>query len=273
MKYENGVHVISNEEYHSSEGISRSALMLFKRSPAHYRYEYLISKEKKAPTESMIIGEAVHTAVLESKEFNNRFAIKNKVDGRTTAGKAYNAEFEALSLGKQILSEEAHLEVAGMQLAVYCDPIANALLHGCKIEQSIYFTHQSTGIQCKVRPDAWLGSIVNDLKTTVDASPRGFQSSAYKYGYFLQAGMIQVALKSLGIDMERFLFVVVEKAAPYVTAVYDLDFEALSYGVNQFNELMEQLARCQDKNEFPGYGVNTLMLPSYAKYDSLLEIE
>ena len=273
MDFDNGVHEISNADYHGSSALSRSALMHFKKSPAHYFYEYHQKQQQETPTESMIMGEAVHTAILEPHLMPARFAVKNKVDGRTREGKAYNESFALLAAGKQVIDLESHQDVIGMQQAVFNNDIASALLTGCKIEHSIFFTHQSTGLQCKVRPDAWMGSIVNDLKTSNDAHPRAFQSSAYKYGYFLQAAMIKEALKFIGIDLERFLFIVVEKVAPFVTAIYDLDFEAIAYGVSQFNELMEQLARCKDRNMFPGYGVQQLTLPNYAQYDTLLETE
>ncbi|MDQ8040096.1 MAG: hypothetical protein REH83_06790, partial [Rickettsiella sp.] len=38
---EPGIYDISNEAYHQGPGISRSALMKFKRSPYHYWYEYI----------------------------------------------------------------------------------------------------------------------------------------------------------------------------------------------------------------------------------------
>jgi hypothetical protein len=51
MKFENGIHAITNEQYHSSEGISRSDLMRFKKSPMHFKH-----KQSLKETPSLIIG-------------------------------------------------------------------------------------------------------------------------------------------------------------------------------------------------------------------------
>ena len=53
-----------------------------------------------------------------------------------------------------------------------------------------YFWDDLGTIKGKCRPD-WIsddGSIVVDVKTTTDASPRGFQKSISTWGYHLQLG-------------------------------------------------------------------------------------
>jgi hypothetical protein len=248
--------------------------MKFKQSPAHYFYEYCTDKaEDKEQSKPFYLGSAVHTLVLEPENFDFEYAVKQKVDGRTKEGKFYNEKFALLSEGKIVIDTEVYEQALSMAVAVRNNAMAESLLMDNQFEKSIYFTHELTGLQCKVRPDAWLGSIVSDLKTTSDASFRAFQSSAYKYGYFLQAGMIKVALKSIGIDLERFLCIAVENSKPYVTGIYDIDPDAIAFGVSHFDELMVKLANCYDTQSFPGFGIQALGLPRYAQYDSLLETE
>jgi exodeoxyribonuclease VIII len=160
-----------------------------------------------------------------------------------------------------------------MALRVKYNQEAGSLLRDCLIEQSIYFTHEKTGIQCKARPDAMAGGLVIDLKTTVDASMRAFQGSAVRYGYFLQAAIINEALKSINQPMEHFVFIPVEKIKPYCVAVYMADGESIEHGIKQFDELMIGLAKCLESNVWPGYGVRDLELPKYALFDEILEIE
>lgn len=266
MKYENGVYAdLSNKDYHASDGLSRSALMEFKKSP--YHYQKMLEEASKEPTDAMILGDMVHTIVLEGHKFYERFIIRPSIDRRTNAGKAQYSEFLVQAGTRIVVSEEdAHLanEIA---LAVAQNDLAVSLIRDSRIEHSIYFTHATTGLQCKCRPDIWQGSIVGDLKTAKDASYRGFQSAAWSGGYFLQAGMIKQALYSLGEELEKFVFIVVENHRPMATGIYILDEEALNYGSQQLDRLMESFARCRDSNTWQGYGVQNLCLPSWAKFE------
>tara|TARA_R110000822_G_scaffold310340_2_gene442669 strand:+ start:1350 stop:2174 length:825 start_codon:yes stop_codon:yes gene_type:complete len=268
MVYEEGIHDITNEQYHQSEGISRSALMNIQRSPYHYWYECLSGMKKYTPpTSAMIIGEMTHTLVLEEHLFGDRFAVMEKSDARTKEGKAYREEFSKLATGKIVVDEDGFQQALKMSESVKGSTLCNQLIEGCSIERSIFFSHEETGIQAKARPDAWLGSLVVDLKTSADASFRGFQGSAWKYGYDLQAAFIKRALKSVGICMERFVFIVVEKCEPYAVGIYLLDDEALASGERKFNSLMSKLDLCLKSNEWPSYETQILTLPKWASFE------
>ncbi len=268
IKLEDGIHDIPNDLYHSSSGLSRSALMEFKKSPYHYQQKYLIESEPKEPTPAMILGNAIHTLTLEPDLFDDEFVIMPKMDRRTNMGKvSYNA-FQATLAGRICLSQDDHQKAQAVSKAVREHELGGNLLEFMDMERSIYFTHKPTGIQCKSRPDAWKNALVVDLKTTADASVRAFQSSAYKYGYFLQAGMIYSALRSLDIKMERFVFIAVEKEPPYAVGIFILDDEALLWGINQFDALMYKYASCLEKDKWPSYDVSTLSLPKYAINDT-----
>lgn len=265
---ENGVHDLTNEQYHRSSGVSRSSLMKLKQSPMHYQFD----RNKIEPNEStpaMVMGELIHTKVLEPGEYDKRYYVTTPCDKRTKAGKEDWLNQQKLAEGKTIISLEQAMISTQISESVASDLLAHTLLEDCVMEKSIYFTHEPTGLQCKVRPDAWNGVIVVDLKTTVDASFRGFQGSAAKYGYFLQAGMIHQALKSIGIAMERFIFIAVEKEPPYAVGIFVLDGEALDYGVNQFNQLMQKLDKCTNENAWPSYGIQNLTLPGWTKYEEI----
>lgn len=267
-KYPDGVHIISNDEYHSSEGLSRSGLWQFKKSPHHYWSEYLSgTREQTPPTPSMVIGELVHCMSLEPEQLVERYAVAPEINKRTKEGKAQWDEFEQSVVERVVITQQQYDVAQEMSINLRKNDTFNLLVDDALIEKSIYFTHESTGLQCKVRPDVWQSNIVADLKTTADASYRAFQLSAYKFGYFLQAGMIKEALRSVGENLEKFVIVCVENQKPYATALYILDDAAVEYGVNLFNTLMDKFKACHDKNEWPGYGFQTLCLTSYANYE------
>lgn len=267
IRYNNGVHNISNQEYHESEGLSRSALWEFKRSPKHYWNKYLNQhRETTTQSASMQLGELVHTLVLEPKEFDNRYYVMEKVNRATKAGKALYQDALAQAGDRIIINAQDYLIAEEMAKSVDSTELGLQLfkLPSTDIEKSIYFTHQDTGIQCKVRPDAMHLGVVTDLKTTADASYRSFQSSAYNYGYFLQAAMIKCAYESLGMNLDRFIFCCVEKTAPYAVSYYVVDEDALEYGEQQFNYLMSKFATCLDTDTWEGYEAQVLYKPAYA---------
>lgn len=286
----NGVHDIPNEVYHGSKGISRSGIIEFKKSPYHYWHRYLNPERKPSfTTPAMKLGEMVHSLVLEPQFFNERYAVKPTLLNLPKAGLLKEigreefdrqkmgresvqelndrmlTDFIANSAGKEIISNELYAEAKMYADAVLKDTMAQALFIGVDAEKSIYFTHKSTGVQCKVRPDAWAGTVVTDLKTCKDASFDVFQRTAYSSGYFIQAAMIKQGLESLGIELEKFIFYCVEKTESLACTYYELDNQSLERAENEFNNLMQGIAYCIENNRWDAYHPQTLTYPSWAK--------
>lgn len=287
---DDGVHDISNEAYHGSLGISRSALMEFKKSPYHYWYKYINPSSKSGfCTPAMLLGELVHALVLEPEYFNDRYIFpqeleimpaeirlkdvgkeqfeqfkenKKAVQDRNNAKRE---EFRILAEGKKIISLSMYQEAAHYASSALKDDVAKALFTGVDVEKSIYFTHKGTGIQCKVRPDAWIGGVVTDLKTCKDASFDAFQRSAISAGYFIQAAMIKQALESIGIELQKFIFYCVEKSEAAPCTYYQLDADTLTRAENEFNGLMQGIEYCMKLNRWGAYQPQILTYPAWAK--------
>lgn len=297
---ENGVHDIPNEMYHASSGVSRSALMELKRSPYHYWYRYLNpEREPQAATPAMKLGELVHALVLEPQYFEERYIVPPELHmvpkvellkdlvaslGKEEGRKEYDIQkaerdhivelnemvmqqFSGIADMKEVVKPDMYMEAKALADAVMRDPMAQQLFTDMNAEKSIYFTHKGTGLQCKVRPDAWLGSIITDLKTCADASLWAFQSAAYKSGYFIQAAMMKQALESIGMRLDQFIFFCVEKTPAKACVYYPVDEESLYHGEKEFDGLMYQLAECMQTNVWRSYETDFLTYPSYAKYE------
>lgn len=289
---ENGIHDLPNEVYHGSQGISRSAIMEFRRSPYHYWYKYLSNQAPPCvPTTQMKVGEYAHALVLEPKFFKERYVVEPELVPLPKVGllkdlgreefERQKAAREAVacgneltldyfnkqSEGREVIKRELYMQAQEIADAVLSNDIAMTLFDGVKVEQSIYFTHQLTGLQCKVRPDAWIGSVVTDLKTCADASYSGFQSAAYRGGYFIQAAMIKRALESIGIRLEKFIFFCVEKSPGYPCVYYPVDGEAMYRGEQEFDRLMFKLAECINNSTWDSYEPQSLCYPKYALYE------
>jgi hypothetical protein len=143
--------------------------------------------------------------------------------------------------------------------------LAIQLLENAQVEQSLYWTDPDTGILCKCRPDILRNNLVCDLKTAQDGCPRSFQYAAFDYGYHIQAAMIQEALIQLKqIQINDFLFLVIEKTAPYAISIYQLDQVSLAQGHHEFKTLLRRYQHCLETNDWPAYEIQEISLPRYA---------
>jgi exodeoxyribonuclease VIII len=102
-----------------------------------------------------------------------------------------------------------------------------------------------------------------DLKTTTDASPKGFAKSVAQWRYHIQQNHYLA-----GTFAERFVFIAVEKTYPYAVGVYELDETAALHGEAERRNNLQTIADCRAIAEWPGYGntIQPLSLPNWALY-------
>lgn len=264
-EYSQGMHDISNDDYHASRALSNSGLKLFIECPYKYYWKYisgLAEPENKTP--SLIMGSVVHTLTLEPHLFDDEYALEpTDINKRTKVGKIEYDYFLQENEGKTILSQDIFKQATKMANSIKACELASDLIPDAKYEQSIFFKDNATGVMLKARPDILHSHIIVDLKTTADASYSAFQRSMIKFGYCSQAAFIQRAIQSLGEDFEKYAFIVVENKEPYCVAVYTLDEEAINYGHNLMDAYLPQFAQCIKTEKWPGYPFDNLLLPSW----------
>lgn len=260
---------MTEREYRTAEGISRSQLWKIKESPEKFKY-YLDHPED--PTPALIFGQAVHKMVLEPETFYDEFSIMPEIDKRTKEGKAIWEEFlRNGSADKTVIKHADHVKIMEMVAALYSDSMAVKLFNG-EHEKPLFWTDELTGELCKVRLDniieIWGETIVVDYKTTNDASTESFMRSAINYGYDFQAGMyLEGVKKVLGKDAS-FVFVAQEKDAPYSINIMAADPGFINHGRDTFRELLGIYHDCKTTGKWWGYlgrdrMINTLTLPSW----------
>jgi hypothetical protein len=250
---------ISNEQYHADPAVSASHLHAVAKSPYHYWARYINPLRMPVePTAAMRLGSLVHCAVLEPGELAGRYGVcapRNTKAGKEQAERMAAAGIEAVTAGDMMAAN-------CMADSVHRHPAASALFAHGKAEQSFWWDDAATGLRCKCRPDWYTGATVVDLKTTTDASPAGFARSVATFRYHVQARHYLAGLHGA----ERFVFIAVEKTAPYAVAVYELDAAAMAAGDELRQRDMRVIADCQATKEWPGYGdtCQALSLPSWA---------
>jgi exodeoxyribonuclease VIII len=271
------------DEYHASEGLSASAIKLLLECPKKYWYEYLNpSKHLHDSKESrcLVIGQALHTKVLEPYAFNNRFytwpAHLEKIDRRTKKGKEEFNNILNINQGKTYLNANEMEQVQSMVDAVFSNRDYNNIMshkENTHIETSLYFKHKNYDVLLKSRPDLFNDFMVLDLKTTLNASEEDFKKSIYKYGYHIQAALALDALEHIcpQATKREFVILAVEKLPPYLTAVYVLDNESIEIGREKYKQGIGIYKECLRNKRWNGYpeGIRSIGLPAWAINQSM----
>ena len=171
--------IITNAEYHARKThLSSTGVRTFKKNKK--QFEYGLTHELVKQTKAMADGTAVHAFFLERDNFDTDFVIK-PADMRlnTKAGKEWALEHQS----KIIIDSELGNNLYEMEKSFMDSPAK--LIYDIKGQTELsYFWDDLGTIKGKCRPD-WIsddGEIVVDVKTTTDASPRGFQKSISTWG-------------------------------------------------------------------------------------------
>jgi hypothetical protein len=263
----------TNEQYHADKSrTSNSMLTDLKESPKSFRDYHITQTRKFKPTDAMRFGHLVHYLALEPEEFSKRYAVVPEgIDRRTTAGKAAWSEF--VRSGKEPVKAEDYDRAMGCLEALAAhDTFGEHLVYrnpSALRETRINF--QWGAEPCRCKPDLLLidGEVIWDIKTSRDASPKGFSRSASQLGYFRQSEFYcEAARQKFGKEF-RFLFAVVETEYPFHTAVYEPNAGDRMKARQELNELIAQLRFRRETNNWLQpweTGILPLEMPKY--YDS-----
>lgn len=254
------VYGLPAEKYHATVALSKSGLDQFQRSPAHYKAWLEGAKEEATP--AMVFGSAFHCAMLERDEYAKRYSVFDG-DRRTKAGKE---AYEALQAsGATIITREMSDSIEAMKLSLMAHPAAGKVLYAGETEVSVFDTVD--GIKVKARIDILpdqreVYDSLADIKTTQDASPAAFAKTAASLRYHVQAAWYLRFFP----NKRRFLFIAIEKTAPYECAVYEMDQAAIDQGNAEIDKQLEFFKSCQEFNSWPGYStaIEKLTLPNWA---------
>lgn len=251
-----------NEDYHNSEGISKTGLDKVDISPAHYA-----CAEPFKSTRAMEIGSAIHAAVLEPFFFEADYLLLKDVKTRTSS--EYKQAVKAKGTSELVLTGPEADKVTGMKLSV----------EGCedwnKLTPRDHFTELSAFVRCPqtgVLLRARFDFITNDgesvdLKKTQDARYEAFQKSVANYRYHVQDAFYSYVYELItGKPLKAFWFMAIEENAPNTCKLYKLDDEARAIGKRQFMANLEAYAEADKTGDWVSYDTTAelMSLPSWA---------
>ena len=253
-------------EYHEDKAIGSTTLKAIAQKSVVHALSQTITQ-----SESMALGSALHTLILDPETFSSEFLVAPKVDKRTKAGREEWAKFQEAAQGKTIINEEQLETVNGMARNILSHTEASKFLSGGEAEASYFAECPETGLMLKCRPDFVNKNSLIDLKTTRDASISGFSKACANFYYHVQAAFyLDVYELATGIKPDDFRFIAVENSAPYAVATYIFDSRDLDFGRELYKKALRDLKEYIDeKPETPHkfmYGEETrnLTLPAWA---------
>lgn len=264
----------SDFDYRREPGVNQSSLKKILDSPAHYQAAL---KFKMVPTPAMEMGTALHCLTLDGQEaFDGQYVKKpNGLSLATKDGKAWKA-----ALGRKRSLAEGGKDnpwgsVIGMdqslkRLAWFDSNQKDYIKHN---EVSIYWDW--LGVPCKARLDRVdiEQGLVLDLKTTDSIEPDLFLKKVIGLGYDFQAAYYAKAAEVAFGKPFKFLFVAVERKAPYTVDIFQASDEMMEEALFKCEKALATYVECNETGEWPNREpmIRQLSYPSW--YNSLKEAD
>jgi len=235
----------------------------------HCPSEFLadITGQAKMPdTDCLKKGRRAHERILEELKFIKSYGVLegDENDGRTKAGKEARARMQEKGLIPLRTDESDMYEE--IQMAFWNLPGMHDKYSDAMTEVSLFVNNFRHGIHAKCRIDMWdqkSGTVI-DLKTTRPggSSPYEFEKTSRRLKYHWQQASYTKMAARLGHEIKRWIWVVVEKAAPYTAAFYEFGPADVERANNEVNAAWDSLESCVRLNSWPSHTPNEPMLIS-----------
>lgn len=256
-------HDLSNEEYHGGPGISKSHLDAVADNPRKYWQAYVNpERAPREPTPAMVIGTAIHAAILEPDLFSKTYVVAPDISRRSNAGKEEYARWLEDHEGAIVLTQEQYDTAVGAADSVLSNHEALDLLSHGSPEESFFAIEPDTGELVKCRTD-WRHPErgIVDVKSTEDASPDGFIRSVFKYNYHVQVAWYRDVIEA-ALDAPApadWVFIAVEKTPPYAVGLYRVPEAMVRAGRQLARERLNRIVECRRTNTWPDYNAGAIV--------------
>lgn len=275
-----GVYPMTAADYHADPCPEPSvssgyAATMISQSPMHAAHEHPRLNPNLAPDEpsgQQDEGSALHALLLEQRDLVEPV---DAADWRTKA--AQEARKAAREAGRiPLLAERwTALQFAAdaMRDALRQHEVGDFLARPGRAEHAMIWQDESEvgPVWCRARPD-WLADdvpVIFDIKTVGgSANPDAWGRTAMGNGAPLQAAHYLRGARILGLPHRRFLFVVMEREAPFGVSVIELSPALLQMADEQLAYVRNMHAACLRDGEWPGYPgmIATLEAPNWLAY-------
>ncbi len=264
--------------YHAHPtSLSVSGAKVMRLAPALYNHQ----RHHPVTKDEYDIGSAAHLYVLgtgpEIVELVTTMAdgTQKIATDRRSPSVARHAD-DIRKAGKLPLMAKDHAKVKEMAKALLEHPFAAKLLSAGESEVSGFKVDPHTGVLRRGRADRLRKRVIIDYKSAVDANPAKLGKVAHNNGWYMQDPFYTDLFRDLGWDIDRFLFVVQEKTAPYLVSVVAVEERGKRLGRDHNREALEKWRDCTESGVWPGYQADgqptVLSMPSYAYTPTVTEV-
>lgn len=252
--------------YHSVDAMSASRLRILDRSTSLH-LAHSIANPSDSP--ALAVGRALHCKVLTPHLYLRDFVVAPAVDRRTKEGKATYESFVASVGSKTVLTADQAEEVSAMAAAIAANPDARMVVSDLNGSAEVSLFAEIAGVRAKSRFDRLVEvngeRIIVDVKTTASsASKSEFERTIWNFGYGVQCAFYLEMARACGVPAQHFVFVVVEKTAPYATAVYRFSDEIAEAFRPRMLELVAQYKAYLAEGPRGYEGVTEIGIPAWA---------
>lgn len=246
-------------EYKKTTGINASFLKACSFG-AYAGYKYLHMPDFQS--DAMAFGSAVHAAILEPEVFAKHFAVSDKFDKRTKAGKEASAAFEAEHAGKTIIDTDDYQKILKIKTNCYAIGAVKDALDSFEKEKNFLWKDGELDFKARLDLVDVKNGVVIDLKTTRDATERGFLRQCLDLRYDIQ---LLHYMKAVGASAAYAIAVETESCE---VALYDLTEIAVSdFAKKRYENALKTAIEVLSLRECPSKFKNeivTLSLPKWA---------
>ena len=274
--------------YHTIDAASASALRVINSStPAHLQWQ----RDKiDKPSIDLVMGTLIHSRILEPGQPLPAVAVVPETyvvpaDYKGTLRDPKPGDVEPWNnrrkfcqqwrqaqeaAGLIVLEREQLDEIDRAAEAVQRNTEARELLEGAQTEVTLRW-ETLDGFPCKARLDIVPArGVLADLKTTTDASPRGFAKSAFDLGYHLQAAWYLDGFDAVAEARSGFSFIAYEKGPGLVT-VHHCTRDFIDAGREAYGTALALYRQCVENDTWPGYQSACMLdVPRWARKEALL---
>lgn len=236
---------MSNKDYHSGKEVSKSTLDMVSQDLFKPMWARDCPQDEDK-IKTFDFGDAMHAICLEPDRLKSEFIAMPPCDRRTKKGKADSIAFMEEYKDFKILEDAEYKQLNLMFESIMSHLPARALIEAEGVAEGSYFWNdESTGLDCKCRPDKHIVSqnLLVDVKTTPDL--KKFCYSVADYRYHVQDAWYCDGVSRFYDESVRMEFLVIQKTIEigrYPVMVVKLPPEAIEYGRALYREDLQKYA-------------------------------
>jgi hypothetical protein len=240
----------TRQEYDAIDALNQTSAKLLLKAPAKYAHDKANPrKDSKALREGIM----THAAVLDPDAFA-KFKPEPEADKRTKEGKEVHAYWKTTLQPGDVPCKADEYDNA----LSYADAVKAAMGRynivpvATEVMLKADYIVPIKGSIDLIAEDGYL----YDIKTTMEeATPKGFgRQLIWSDDFKLQAAWYLLLCKvNFGVRPKGFRFLVVEKEAPFLTAVFELHQDLIAEGEALMLSAMKAYEVCKSFNEWPAY--------------------